>query len=190
MGQCLHPLYQVRPGEKGRLKTARRGNRVLTQQNSTDADRGDPEIGAIVSGKIIRVTQEGILVSLPDENTGVLSIDPPDIDVENDPRFCIDAVVKVQIVSQEADKRFRLVQIPPESSGDAFDEEFHRLRDVLTNGPVRTTVTTKQQSDEPFEESLKDWVRRVEASLPLFHTHRSKRLRTAMDNREKDDGGR
>ena len=160
------------------------------QQNSTDEDRGDLEIGAIVPGKIIRVSQEGILVSLPGGNKGLLSADLAAIDVENDHRFHIDAVVKVQIVSQEADKYFRVAQIPPESTGDAFDEEFHRLRNVLANGPVRTTATTKQQPGESFEESLKDWVRRVEASFLLFHKHRSKRLRTALSDREKDDGGR
>ena len=160
------------------------------QQNSTDEDRGDLEIGAIVSGKIIRVTQEGILVSLPGGNKGLLSVDLPVIDVETDQRFQVNAIVKVRIVSQEADKHFRLAQIPPESTGDTFDEEFHRLRDVLANGPVRTTATTKQQPGEPFEESLKDWARRVEAGLSLFHKHRSKRLRTALSDREKDDGGR
>lgn len=161
------------------------------QQNSADEDRGDLEIGATVSGKIIRVTSEGILVSLPGGNTGVLSVDLPSVDVENDERFRVDASVNVQIVSKEANKHFRLVQVflqETTNPDDAFDKEFHRLRDMLADGPVKPTATVRHRPEEPFEESLKDWIRRVEVSLPLFHKNRSKRLRTALNDREKDGG--
>lgn len=163
----------------------------MMQQNPADEDRDNLEIGATVSGKIIRVTPEGILVSLPGGNTGVLSVDLPGVDVENDERFRADAVVNVQIVSKEANKRFRLAQVFSQETArpdDAFDKEFHRLRNMLANGPVKTTATVRHQPEEPFEESLKDWIQRVETSLPFFHKNRSKRLRTALNDREKDGG--
>ena len=157
-------------------------------QNSADEDQDNLEIGTTVSGTITGVTPEGILVSLPGGNTGVLPVDLPGVDVENDERFCVNAVLNVQIVSKEGNKGFQLVPVLPEkmNTNDAFDEEFHRLRDMLVNGPVKTTATVKHQPEVPFEESLKEWIHRIETSLPLFHKNRSNRLRVALNDRKKD----
>jgi len=140
------------------------------------------KVGAIVSGTIVEVTEEGIVVSLPDGGGGLI---PPSLSLSVDrlkSEFCPGGTVLVSIVSQgEGGWATLAFATPQESDGThAFDQEFHRLNHALTNcsSPQRPAL-----SDEPsVEEQIEEWTDQVKEGLSRLRKHRGRRLNEEFYN--------
>jgi hypothetical protein len=131
---------------------------------------------ALNSGTIVEVTEEGIVVSLPEGGGGLI---PPPASLTIDrlkSEFCPGGTVLVSIVSQ-GEGGWATLAFAPSQEGDgtrAFDQEFHRLNHALTNcaSPQRPTL-----SDEPsVEEQIEEWAGQVKQGLSLLRKHRGRRL--------------
>jgi predicted RNA-binding protein with RPS1 domain len=149
------------------------------------------EIGATLSGRIIRITSDGIQVVLPEGKIGWIPIDQCSSSAGIHARFQVEESVAVKIVSRTADEQFQLTLVPGqgEEPSDAFDQEFHRLSHMLTNSASKKPMRTATQHERPVEEAIKKWIKQTEESLPRFQKHRSERLRAVLYGREKDGGG-
>ena len=134
------------------------------------------KVGAIVSGTIVEVTEEGIVVSLPEGGGGLIP-SPSSLPVDRlKSEFCPGGTVVVSIVSQdEGDWATLAFATPQESNGaHVFDQEFHRLNHALTNcsSPQRPAP-----SDEPsVEEQIEEWTDQVKQGLSRLRKHRGRRL--------------
>ncbi|MEA1870877.1 MAG: hypothetical protein U9N00_01610 [Candidatus Bipolaricaulota bacterium] len=133
------------------------------------------KVGVIVSGTIVEVTEEGIVVSLP-EGGGLI---PPPSSLPVDrlkSEFCPGGTVVVSIVSLGEGGWATLAFATPQESDGAhvFDQEFHRLNHALTNcsSPQRT-----EPSDEPSVEArIEEWTDQVKKGLSRMRKHRGRRL--------------
>ena len=136
------------------------------------------EIGGTVSGEIVEITTDGVLVSLPEDQSGwVPSCESLPAEILS-AQFRIGERVTVKLVSQEEDGRFSLSILPPKEglkSTDMFDKEFHRLNHVLNSRSSKFPLA-RVQHDRSVEESIEEWIDQVEKGLSRLHKHRGKRL--------------
>ncbi|MEA1870748.1 MAG: hypothetical protein U9N00_00935 [Candidatus Bipolaricaulota bacterium] len=136
------------------------------------------KIGAIVSGTIVEVTEEGIVISLPEGGGGLI---PSSSSLPGDrlkSEFCPGGTVLVSIVSLGEGGWATLAFATPQESNEtpAFDQEFHRLNHALTNcsSPRRPAPSG---SDEPsVEEKIEEWAGQVKEGLSRLRKHRGRRL--------------
>jgi len=138
------------------------------------------EVGATLSGEVVKVSPDGVLVSLPEGQIGLVPVsDSLPLETMR-AQFYSGAHVMVKIVVQGKDDRFTL-------SSDAFDREFHRLNHVLTNRPSKITLA-RTQRDRLVEECIEDWIGQVEVGLSRIRKHRGKRLSEEFYDRGMDGG--
>ena len=134
------------------------------------------KVGAIVSGTIVEVTEEGIVVSLPEGGGGLI---PSSLSLPIDrlkSEFCPGGTILVSVVSQGKEGWATLAFATPQESSGAhvFDQEFHRLNHALTNcsSPQRPAP-----SGEPsVEEQIEEWAGQVKQGLSRLRKHRGRRL--------------
>ncbi len=139
------------------------------------------EIGSTVSGKVIRISAEGIFVALPEGNTGFIPASQC-----SETTFSVGELVLAQVVTQGEDRfELSIISARVEASVDPFEKEFHRLNNVLHTHTPQPTVPRKER--EPMlEEQLEAWIKEVEAGLARLRKHRGKRLNETFD----EQGGR
>ncbi len=148
------------------------------------------EIGATVSGKIVDIPPEGVIVSLPDNQIGLVPVceSLPAEALKN--RFHIGEQVTVRIIGRKEDGRFNLSVLPPKEAGptDAFDQEFHRLNHALRSRPPKKLTLEHTQREPTVEESIKEWTSQADQAITRLHRHRTKRLRETFYDDEGEGG--
>lgn len=135
------------------------------------------EIGGIVTGEVVDIPSEGILIHLPEDQIGLVpvceSLPAETIKV----RFHIGERVTVRIVGKTEDGRFNLSILPPKQSesANAFDQEFHLLSTVLRSRPANLGLK-KVPCTPLVEEGIKEWVNQAGQAIHRLRRHRAKRL--------------
>ena len=135
------------------------------------------EIGTTVSGEIVDVRPEGVVVSLPEGQSGLVAACESLPSETLKDRFHTGERVTVRIVEKKEDGRFNLSVLPLQESkpDDRFDRDFHRLNHVLNRRPTKLTPEQPQR-DPMSEESIKEWISQAEQAIGRLHRHRAKRL--------------
>lgn len=147
------------------------------------------ETGATVSGEIVDIRPEGVIVSLPEGQSGLVAACESLPSETLKDRFHTGERVTVRIVEKEEDGRFNLAILPPQEgrSVDRFDRDFHRLNHVLSRRP--TKLTSEQVRRNPMsEERIKEWISQAEQAIGHLHRHRAKRLSETFHD-DKSEGG-
>jgi len=136
------------------------------------------EIGKTVVGRIVEVSEKGLVVSLTDEEIGIvhasalLSID------KMMERFASGTQVRVSIGVQQNDGSYELSI--EQQSGDSnigeFDKEFARLNHELTNYSSHSTPTRPTEEFPSIEERMEEWIAKAEHGLARLRKNRGKRL--------------
>lgn len=147
------------------------------------------EIGAIVSGEIVDVRPEGVIVSLPEDQVGLVAACESLPSETLKDRFHTGERVTVRVVEKEEDGRFNLSILPPQESGsaDGFDRDFHRLNHMLSRRPTKLT-SEQVQRDLVSEERIKEWISQAEQAMGRLHRHRAKRLSETFHDDESEGG--
>jgi len=147
------------------------------------------EIGATVSGEIFDVRPEGVIVSLPEGQVGLVAACESLPSETLKDRFHTGERVTVRIVERKEDGRFNLSILPQQESGsaDRFDRDFHRLNHVLSKRPTKLT-SEHVQRDPMSEEHIKEWVSQTEKAIGRLHRHRAKRLSETFHDDESEGG--
>jgi predicted RNA-binding protein with RPS1 domain len=148
------------------------------------------EIGVTVSGKIVDIPPEGVLVSLSDNQIGLVPVCESLPSEALKVRFHIGEQVTVRIVGRKEDGRFNLSILPPKEAGptDAFDREFHRLNHVLRSRPPKKLTLEHTHREPTVEESIKEWTSQADQTINRLRRHRTKRLRETFYDDESDGG--
>jgi predicted RNA-binding protein with RPS1 domain len=147
------------------------------------------EVGATLSGEIVKVSPDGVLVSLLEGQIGLVPVsDYLSLETMH-AQLHPGTHVMVKVVGQGKGDRFTLsiLSLQEEKSSDAFDREFHRLNHVLTNRSSKVTLAGTQR-DRLVEERIEDWVGQVEVGLSRIRKHRGKRLSEEFYDKEMDGG--
>ena len=149
------------------------------------------EIGATVSGEIFDVRPEGVIVSLPEGQVGLVAACESLPSETLKDRFHTGERVTVKIVESKEDGRFNLSILPQQESGsaDRFDRDFHRLNHVLSRRPTKLTSEHVQQ-DPKSEERIKEWISQAEKAIGRVHRHRAKRLSETFHDDQSERGAR
>ncbi len=133
------------------------------------------EIGATVSGKVIEVNAQGLLVALPDGQTGLLPKGASLTLEAMQLRFIPGREMSFRVVAIAAGGPFTLGL--PIAEGEAetpFDQEFHRLNHALTS---RSVSPRDVRQDRPtVEQEMEAWVAQVSEGLARLRKHRGTRL--------------
>jgi len=147
------------------------------------------EIGATVSGEIVDVRPEGVIVSLSEGQVGLVAACESLPSETLKDRFHTGERVTVRIVERKEDGRFNLTILPPQESGsaDGFDRDFHRLNHVLSRRPTKLT-SEHVQRDPMSEEHINEWISQVEKAIGRLHRHRAKRLSETFHDDESGGG--
>jgi len=147
------------------------------------------EIGVTVSGEIVDVCPEGVIVSLPEGQVGLVAACESLPSETLKDRFHTGERVAVRIVERKEDGRFSLSILPQQESGsaDPFDRDFHRLNHVLSRRPTKLTSEHVQQ-DPKSEEHIKEWISQAEKAIGHVHRHRANRLSETFHDDEGEGG--
>ncbi len=142
------------------------------------------EVGATVTGKVIKIIAEGVLVSLPDGKTGLI----PVTQGTGRSYFSAGEVIITRITTPEAEGRFELALVSAEMSSkpaDRFEQEVSRLNHVLKLHSPQAEV--RPRTREPlWEEQLEKWITSVDRGLSHLRKHRGKRLNETFYKEGKD----
>ena len=136
------------------------------------------EIGETVTGRIVKVTERGLVVSLSDENIGIVPT-CASLSIETMmERFSSGAQVCVLVGVQGEDGNYALSiqQKPMDADVAEFDQEFARLNHELTNYSSHTTPTDSTVESPSIEEKIEEWIAKAEKGLARLHKSRGKRL--------------
>lgn len=136
------------------------------------------ETGETVIGRIVKVTERGLVVSLSDENTGIVPA-CASLSIETMmERFSSGAQVRVLVGVQGENGSYALSiqQKPVDADVAEFDQEFARLNHVLTNCSSRTTTADSSPETPSIEEKIEEWIAKAERGLARLHKNRGKRL--------------
>lgn len=136
------------------------------------------EIGKTVTGKIVEVSERGLVVSLADEEIGIVHASAS-LSIETMmERFSSGAEVRVSVGVQEDDGWYALhiEKQPVDANTAEFEKEFARLNHELTN--YSSHVTPRKPSVEPpsIEERMEEWIAKAEEGLARLRKNRGKRL--------------
>ncbi|MCD6136700.1 hypothetical protein J7J63_08330 [Candidatus Bipolaricaulota bacterium] len=146
------------------------------------------EIGKTIIGKIVEVTERGLIVSLSDRDRGLV---PASASLSLEAmmeQFSSGAQVRVLIAAKRDDGSYSL-SIAERQMGKApnkFDQEFARLNEVLTNhtpsSAARNGATggsaarSSPKEEASIEERMKEWIAKAEQGLARLRKNRGKRL--------------
>ena len=153
------------------------------------------EIGKAVIGKIVEVTERGLVVSLSDQDRGLVPVSASLSLEAMMERFSSGAEVRVLIGARGDDGSYSL-SIEEKQMGKApskFDQEFARLNEVLTNhtpssaarngatGGSAADASSKEEAS--IEERMKEWIAKAEQGLARLRKNRGKRLSDEFYNK-------
>ncbi len=132
-----------------------------------------------VIGKIVKVSERGLVVSLSDDGIGIVPVSAS-LSVETMmERFSSGAQVRVLIGAQDESGSYTLSieQKPMDADGAEFDQEFARLNHKLTNYSSPQTTPPDSSSEGPsIEERMEEWIAKAEQGLARLRKNRGKRL--------------
>jgi predicted RNA-binding protein with RPS1 domain len=135
------------------------------------------EAGKIVVGKVLDVTDKGLVVSLSEEDRGVVPVSEG-LPVEAIQCFQPGGQIRVRVVVADKLGSYILAieEKPSDSRLSKFDQEFNELNYVLTNHTPHVKgqkVTVEQPS---IEERMEAWISKAEEVLSKLRKNRAKRL--------------
>jgi predicted RNA-binding protein with RPS1 domain len=144
------------------------------------------EAGKTVIGRIVEVTERGLVVSLSDEDTGIV---PASASLSLEAmmeRFSSGAEIRVLVGIQDEDGAYALSieQRVPDADALKFDQEFAKLNHVLTNHTSRSPARPAPSNEPSIEERMEDWIARAEEGLARLRKNRGKRLSEEFYNNE------
>ncbi len=130
------------------------------------------EVGATVTGKVIRIIAEGVLVSLPGGETGLIPA------TQDAGRFSVGKMIVTKVITPEKEGRLELAVVSDhveEDIVDQFEQDVDRLNHVLKLHTPQAEV--RPRTREPlWEEQLERWITHVGQGLSHLRKHRGKRL--------------
>lgn len=153
------------------------------------------EIGKTVTGKIVEITERGLVVSLSEEDMGLV---PASASLSLEAmmeRFSSGAQVEVLVGVQSEDGSYALSieQRPMKADASKFDQEFAKLHEVLTNHTPssaartntarRNAVHTSSKEGASIEERMEAWIAKAEKGLARLRKNRGKRLSEEFYNK-------
>lgn len=135
------------------------------------------EAGKRVIGKVLNVTDKGLLVSLSEEERGIVPVSDC-LPLEAIGRFQPGVQVRVTVVVQDEQGSYILAieEKPLDNEISKFDKEFNELNYVLTNHTPHIKgrdVTTVESS---IEEKMEAWIGKADEGLSKLRKNRGKRL--------------
>ena len=135
------------------------------------------EIGSVICGEVVEVTERGTVVSLPGGREGFVPVSESTPLERMRATLRAGSQVTAKIVQREADGKLVLsIDLSQQADvSDSFDKEFHRLNNVLTNRTSSFTLA-RAQTEGLVEERIEEWMSEADAGLARLHKHRSKRL--------------
>jgi len=136
------------------------------------------ETGETVTGRIVEVTERGLVVALSDENIGIVPISAS-LSVETMmERFSsgVQVYVLVGVQGEDGNYALSIQQKPMDADVAEFDQEFARLNHELTNYSSHTTPTDSTVESPSIEEKIEEWIAKAEKGLARLHKNRGKRL--------------
>lgn len=136
------------------------------------------EIGKTVTGKTVKVTERGLVVSLADDHIGIVPVSAS-LSVETMiERFSPDTVVRVVIGVQNDDGNYVLAieRQPVDRNATEFEKEFTRLNHELTNYSSHPAPTRPTLESPSIEEKIEAWIAKAEKGLARLRKNRGKRL--------------
>ncbi len=146
------------------------------------------ETGKTVVGKILKVSEKGLVVSLSDDGIGIVPISAS-LSIETMmERFSSGAQVRVSIGTQDESGSYALSveQQPVDVDGVEFDQEFARLNHKLTNYSSPHIAPPDSSSKGPsIEERMEEWIVKAEQGLARLRKNRGKRLSEEFYNNKK-----
>ena len=148
------------------------------------------EIGVTVSGEVVSIPPEGMMVALSDGQIGLVAVCSSLPAETLKSRFQVGERVTVRIIGKGEDGRLNLsILSSRESKGpDAFDQAVHHLNHVLKNCPPTLSLGRKQRAPS-VEEGVKEWVTQVDEAIDRLRRHRTERLSETFYDAE-GEGGR
>ena len=144
------------------------------------------EIGKTVIGRIVEVSEKGLIVSLTNKEMGVVHTSAS-LSIETMmERFSSGAEVHVLIGVQEDDGRYALSieQHIVEPNTGQFDKEFARLNHELTNYSSHIVPAEPTAESPSIEERMEEWIAKAEEGLARLRKNRGKRLSEEFYNNE------
>ncbi len=136
------------------------------------------ETGETVTGRIVEVTERGLVVALSDENIGIVPTSAS-LSVETMmERFSsgVQVYVLVGVQGEDGNYALSIQQKPMDADVAEFDQEFARLNHELTNYSSHTTPTDSTVESPSIEEKIEEWIAKAEKGLARLHKSRGKRL--------------
>lgn len=136
------------------------------------------EDGETVIGRIVKVTEQGLVVSLSDEKTGIVPASTS-LSIETMmEQFSSDMQVHVVVGVQNENGSYALSiqQKPVDAEVEQFDQEFTRLNHVLTTRSSLVTPKDSSPDGPSIEERIEEWIAKAERGLAHLHKNRGKRL--------------
>ena len=136
------------------------------------------ETGKTVIGRIVEVTERGLVVSLSDKDTGIV---PASASLSLEAmmeRISSGAEIRVLVGIQDENGSYALSIEQKVSDADAlkFDREFAELNNVLTNHTSHSAAPPPSPSEPSIEERMEEWIARAEEGLARLRKNRGKRL--------------
>lgn len=133
------------------------------------------EIGATVSGTVIEVTAQGLLVSLPNGQTGLVPVGASLTLEAMQARFSPGRETSFRVMAMTEGQPLTLELPTTEKEAETpFDQEFHRLNHALTNRSVGSRYEPRSASS--VEQNLEAWVGQAGQGLARLRKHRGERL--------------
>ena len=146
------------------------------------------ETGKTVIGKIVKVSERGLVVSLADDSIGIVPVSAS-LSIETMmERFSSGGQVRVLIGAQDESGSYALSveQQPVDPDGAEFDQEFTRLNHELTNySSPHTTPHNSSPQGPSIEERIEEWIVKAEQGLARLRKNRGKRLSEEFYNSKK-----
>ena len=149
------------------------------------------ETGETVIGTVAEVTERGLVVSLSDENIGIVHASAS-LSIETMmERFSSGAQVRVSIGVRDESGRYVLFmqQKPPDADVAEFDQEFAQMNHVLTNYSPHVRAPGSSPGGPSIEERMQAWIAKAEHGLARLRKNRGKRLSEEFYNNKEQNGG-
>ncbi len=144
------------------------------------------EAGKRIIGKVLDVTDKGLLVSLSEEERGIVPVSDC-LPVEAIRSFQPGRQVRVTVVVPDGQGSYILAieENLIDSKVSKFDKEFNELNYVLTNHTPRIKEKDVSVDEPSIEERMEAWIGKAEESLNKLRKNRGKRLSEEFYNNKK-----
>jgi predicted RNA-binding protein with RPS1 domain len=144
------------------------------------------EAGKRVIGKILDVTDKGLVVSLSDEERGLVPV-CASFSLEEMRRFQLGGEIRVTVglLDEQGSYVLAVEDRPADSSASKFDQEFNKLNYVLTNNTPRVKGNDVKVEMPSIEERMEAWISKAEKRLSRLRKNRGKRLSEEFYNNKR-----